>query len=216
MSDRGLSLADLDGTVHTIAALWEGMPFAEKRSLSRDFTDALDVLIEHINAPVTEDLGPVEPPAYPAERRVADLERFLDAQRRRAEALHHARKSWVAACDVGQNVADHARSVLRVAEAYERYLTDGTVPPAPAGREPFEAPPTPVAGRKDGPQSQDDVKLGTIASVVDAALAWVDRSHTHNLGGPENWRNWADEQDVALINAVLAYRGLPPLERKSM
>lgn len=190
--DRELSLADLDGTVHTIAALWEGMPYAEKKFLSRDFTDALDVLIEHINTPVTDDLGPVEPPHW------------------RAEALGFASRSWPAACDVGQNVADHARSVLRVAEAYERYLTDGTVPPAPEGRETLEAPPTPVAGR----EATRDTPTALRSAVLNAALAWVDEAHLENTVGLDNWRNWADGHDVTLIDAVLAYRGLPPLERK--
>lgn len=145
--------------------------------------------------------------SYPVDKRVKDLERMMDVQRTRAEALHHARKSWAAACDVGQNVTDHARSVTRIAQAFEKYLTDGTVHPADGGRAPLEASPTPVSERRFSyPHVQ------TVA-VLDAALAWVDQSRTHNPSGPENWRNWADDHDVDLINAVLAYRGLPPLER---
>lgn len=50
--------------------------------------------------------------------------------------------------------------------------------------------------------------------ILAAAFEWVNRAHLENPGGPENWRNWSDEHDQNLINAVLAYRGLPLLEVK--
>jgi site-specific DNA-methyltransferase (cytosine-N4-specific) len=102
-------------------------------------------------------------------------------------------------CDVGQNVTDHTRSVVRIAEAYEKYLTDGTVPPAPEGRESFEGPPTPVADMAHG--------MKHAPKILAAALAWVDGAES---GMVEPTR------DRDLIDAVRAYRGLPPLGRPKL
>lgn len=60
-----------------------------------------------------------EPAGYPAEKRIANLEGFLEARHVRREALHHARKSFE------QHTEDpwtHARDVVVVAQVFEKYL----------------------------------------------------------------------------------------------
>lgn len=210
MSDEELSLATLDGTVHTIAALWarcNAPMFCTVRDGNRDLYDALNVLMDQ----VAESERP-EPAGYPAELRIKDLEEALKVQHRRADALHHARKAWGGTMS---NDADrHARDITVIAQAFERFLTDGTVHEVPDGPEEEDA----VLAVDDVPVARRETTrdTGLRSAIIDAALTWVDESHTNNLGGPENWRNWADDKDVNLINAVLAYRGLPPLERKPM
>lgn len=221
-------MSDFEDAARRVARVWDGLNGGQRRVVNEyvgnDMYRALYALCNEVDALTkagawgdgdAPEAGAPEPPReYPAEKRIKDLEGFLDVKHVRADALHHARKSWAAACDIGQNVTDHARSVTRLAQAFERYLTDGTVHPADEGRKPFEVPPEPVAGHGQPPLSEPTVKqLGR--AVTAAALRWVGRAHLKNPGGPENWRNWSDDHDVDLINAVLAYRGLPPLERKA-
>lgn len=204
MSDEEASLA---GTVRTIAGLWEDPRDSGIWPTVNRYDPALYEALMLLVGQVREFPG-VEPAReYPAEKRVADLEGCLDAQHRRQEALHQARKSWGGT--MSEDVDRHALNVTRLAQAFEKYLTDGTVHPATEDRAPLEASPNPVEGRRF---SHSHVQT---AAVLDAALVWVDRAHLHNPSGSENWRNWANEHDIALINAVLAYRGLPPLERKA-
>lgn len=203
-------MENLADTVRMIATLWKEFDSRERGNLTRKnrpLTDALYQLCQLVelgtdgDAP-TDDSGSVDwsdvqtiPSEYPAEKRVKDLERMFDGQRTRAEALHHARKSWGGT--MSEEVDRHARNVTTLAQAFERFLTDGTVHEVPTN------PNADAGAHREYEPLQIDI--------INAALAWVDQSHTHNLGGPENWRQWADDHDKKLINAVLAYRGLPPL-----
>lgn len=78
-----------------------------------------------------ETEGEAEPVGYPAEKRVADLERFLAERNVRENALHHARKTWEIGFDSEHGPHEHARNVTTLARAFERYLTDGTVHEVP-------------------------------------------------------------------------------------
>jgi hypothetical protein len=213
----GENLNDLDSTVRTIADLWENArdkgiwPTVKRYDMG--LYEALNALMEHVNASGPIDRSAVEahelPREYPAELRVADLEGFLEARHRRVDALHHARKSWGGT--MSEDADRHARSITTIAQAFDRFLADGTaheVPtvadddPAPAVDVTYQPLADMVRGIKHAPK------------ILAAAFEWVDRAHLKNPGGPENWRNWSDDHDQALINAVLAYRGLPPLERE--
>lgn len=146
--------------------------------------------------------SPVEPEedddgdGYPVERQLADLRKMLDTRHERREALHHARKTWKV---IAGSPEEQARQLITIAQAFERYLVGDT------GRTPDPEPVVPVtpdlhatdAGRR---------------AVMNAAMTWVERAHLRNASGLENWRNWADDHDVHLINAVLRYRGMPPIE----
>jgi hypothetical protein len=214
MSDEELSLADLDGTVRTIVVLWGRLRLADRSvvmRLSPDLHDAIATLGDHVNAPVTE---PVEAPReYPVEMRVKDLEEALKAYHRRLEALHHARKAW-GEQTIATGADEQARGVLIVAQAFERFLADGTVHEIPTVPQQDDgAAPTSHLPRAT-PGGWGPLTWATLQPVLNAALAWVDHAHLKNPSGPENWRNWVDDHDVTLIDAVLAYRGLPPLERK--
>lgn len=226
-------LPDSDDDVLTLIHRWGGEMYRlaayEKEGRKDDAREAGDLagaLMRQIKAALTsttavpdEDDGAVNGApgvtgfAPPIEI-VSDGADSWTAQLTRREALQQARKSWAAACDVGQNVTDHARSVTRIAQAFERYLTDGTVHPADEGREPLESG-GPVQGRRYPDHSAGSDLEGTRAgrhAVMNAAGTWVERAHLRNPAGLENWRNWADDHDVHLINAVLRYRGMPPIE----
>lgn len=137
---------------------------------------------------------------YPAEQRVADLEKFMDARHVRETArhvretaLHHARKIYLV--NPHSNPHDRAEGVLVIARAFEQYLT-GTAPTA-----------TEVATLESGSEAGR-------AAIFSAAMTWVEVAHLRNRSGLENWRNWADDHDILLINAVLTYRGMAPLEQE--
>jgi hypothetical protein len=161
------------------------------------------------------DIPDEEQAGYPVGRQLEDLRKMLDSRHVRQDALHHARKSWTAACDV--NVADYIQSALRIAQAFEQFLLDGTVPPAPADRQPLEAPPTPVASRKKPDSLTQSTGLTSRQlrnDIVAAAVIWVEDAHVNNSAGPDNWRAWADEKDINLINRVLAYLGMPLIDQE--
>jgi hypothetical protein len=212
MSDEELSLADLGSTVRAVAALWGRLADWERVSvadMSRDLRDALDALAEHVEGQRTVEA----PREYPAELRVKDLEEALKAYHRRLEALHHARKAW-GEQTIATGADEQARGVLIVAQAFERFLADGTVHEIPTVPQQDDgAAPTSHLPRAT-PGGWGPLTWATLQPVLNAALAWVDHAHLKNPSGPENWRNWVDDHDVTLIDAVLAYRGLPPLERK--
>lgn len=210
MLDENASVEDI---ARTIAALREaprdtGIWPTVKR-YDEELSDALDALV--LSLTPAKRRPPVPEPAeagYPAEKRVADL----NVEYRRREALHHAREAW------GGTMSDdadrHARHITTLAAAFDRFLADGAVHQVPD--EPQEGEADPAGEPAVTYQPLADVVRGIkhAPKILAAAIEWVDKSHMRNLGGPENWRNWADDHDVALIDAVLAYRGLPPLERK--
>jgi len=137
----------------------------------------------------------------------------------RREGLREAVISW------GPAVGDfdkHARQVTLLARVFTNFLAAGTVRVQGEAREPAQDVPVPVpvpvppevsAHLRDLKNDFNRVTTQGPA-VIEAALRWTDRAHLKNASGPENWRNWADDHDIALINAVLAYRGMEPLERK--
>jgi hypothetical protein len=202
MGDEELSLEDLDGTVRTIVALWGRLRPADRSvvmRLSPDLHDALAMLGQHAT-----DKAPRKgsPP--------------MEVWNRRAEALRHARKAWGGT--MSEDGDRHARNITALAQAFDRFLVDGTV---------HEVPDDAADGASDV-RDVRDARVEFADALVEAsqytweghrkvhaaALAWVDRAHLKNPSGLENWRNWSDEHDQNLIDAVLAYRGLPPLERK--
>lgn len=214
-------MSDFDDAARAVAQVWDGLNGGQRRMVNEhvghDLYRALHALTgagtwDDRDAPEAE--APEPPREYPAEKRVADLEKFLADQHRRADALHHARKSWGGT--MSEDPDRHARNVTTIAAAFDRFLADGTVHEVPDAPQEGEADPVgePIVTHQPLADMVRGIKHAP--KILAAALQWVDESHTNNLGGPENWRNWADDKDVNLINAVLAYRGLPPLERKPM
>lgn len=203
-----LSLENLGETVKTVAALWErpeteAIRRAMRRSpAQRDLSDALDQLA----AFVKEATGADGPPPL---RMPTGPDEFA-----RPQALERAIAVWQAMPRATVASADeHARAVTTLAAAFTRFMTDGTVheiPDAPRQADAAES----HRYREVQEARPDGVKLSVIAEVVDAAKSWADRVHFMNPAGLENWRNWADEHDIKLLNAILAYEGLPPLEPK--
>lgn len=129
----------------------------------------------------------------------------------RREALHLAVQSW-GEPNGEWYATQQADAVISIAREFEAYLSGEPQPDA--GNDTPEAP-TAVQASDFVRSFQDFSRRVQHAPIVlRAALDWVDRAHLSNTSGPENWRNWADDHDVNLINAVLALKGLPPLERK--
>lgn len=149
------------------------------------------------------------------QREVKKLKAVLDIRHVRDNALHQARESWGPAVP-GEEFNSHAEHVTKLAAAFAAFLTDGTVAGeqnADGGADepsPYQPPPPPPGL----PSLLTDWArvMRETPKVVEAAVRWVDAAHLQNTAGPNNWRNWADEKDVNLINAVLAYRGLEPIE----
>lgn len=203
-------MSNFDDAARAVARVWDGLNGGRRRTVNEhvghDLYRALHALGNEIDALTragTWDDGdapeagvPETPREYPAELRVTDLENALKAQHRRDNALHHARKTWpvIATC-----ADEQAHQVTLIAQAFDRFLADGAV---------HEVPDAPEDAAPEAPAEL------IRSTVMRAALAWVDRAHLQNPSGLENWRNWSDDHDQALINAVLAYRGLPPLEVK--
>lgn len=116
---------------------------------------------------------------------------------RRTDALQAAVRSW-GEPGPRHTVELHAQFVTFLAEAFDMFLITGA-----------------VHGVKTAePEPAHPDQQGTIIPVIEAATAWVDHAHENNPAGPENWRHWADNHDIALINAVRAMRGQQPLEGK--
>lgn len=205
-------MSNFDDAARAVVRVWDGLNGGQRRTVNEhaghDLYRALHALGNEVDALTRagtwNDGGapeagvPETPREYPAELRVTDLENALKAQHRRDNALHHACKSW-GKPDDATDADGHALDVLVVAAAFDRFLADGTV---------HEVPDAPEDAAPEAPTEL------IRSTVMRAALAWVDRAHLRNPSGLENWRNWSDEHDQALINAVLAYRGLPPLERR--
>lgn len=199
----------LSDVARLVGRLWMELDPAALAAVRRYDVDLFNALhqLTVLVVSETEPVKPVEAPReYPAEMRVTDLENALKAQHRRGDALHQARKSWGGT--MSEDADRHARNITTIAQAFDRFLADGTaheMPDAPqeGGNADLEPPygPTVREGRN---------------GIIKAALAWVDRAHLKNPMGPENWRNWSDDHDQDLIDAVLAYKGLPPLERKKL
>jgi len=143
---------------------------------------------------------------------------------RREFALHEAVESWGRPePEVGQDVESHAQLVTFLAATFAGFLADGTVhdtpnalgdtqpdmPPEaePQPHAPFD-PANPLASLTEWAQ-----RMREAPNVVAAAAAWVDEAHENNQSGPENWRNWADDKDIRLINAVRIYRGQEPIDQ---
>jgi len=154
-----------------------------------------------------------------------------NSQRRRFDALHEARKGWGAA--TAESAEQYAHRVTAIAAALDAFVAAGTVYTIPDPPQPHREPaaPFPPSGERLDPRThnrdtaeglanlaetvqQNFHRLHWTPTVVAAAVAWVQRAHLNNLAGPENWRTWADDHDIDLINAVLNYLGKPDLERK--
>lgn len=126
-----------------------------------------------------------------------------DGRKDRRQALAEACASWGG--PDGQTVTEHAHEVTRLAAAFAAFLTDGAVHPNP--NMPDESTPDESSGLFADLQR----RAVHTPRVIAAALRWVDDAHENSLSGPENWRNWADDKDINLINAVREYRGLEPI-----
>lgn len=140
---------EIEQAARDVAAEWDALNGDQRRGVN-DYAGrglykalhALGVKIEAANADhahgVTVDEGVNRSPGvtgcgatpealgYPAEKRVADLEQFLDRRHVRENALHHARKLWVLDY-THSDVHTVASEVTTLAQAFEQYLTDGTV-----------------------------------------------------------------------------------------
>ena len=208
-AQESLELATLDSTVRRVAALWTSLDGRERGNLTRKdraLTNALYALVEHLagqkfERPAVHPEPEPEPEGYPAEKRIADLEGFLEARHVRREALHHARKSFEQHTEDPWN---HARDVVAVAQVFEKYLTGNTGD---------EEPTSTVATVTTWP-GPDFPTRPDIAAVITAAVIWADRAHFLNPSGPENWRRWSDEHDQELINAVAVLTGRPQINNK--
>jgi hypothetical protein len=148
-----------------------------------------------------------------------------NSQRRRSDALHQAREGWGTA--TAETAEQYAYRVTFIASALDAFVAAGTVHPVPG---PSRTRQESAAGRLDprthsrgtpegltalGKAMQEGIHRATWTPVVvDAAVDWVRRAHLDHPAGAEHWRIWADEQDIALMNAVLNYLNRPTLERK--
>lgn len=128
-------------------------------------------------------------------------------QRIRAAALGLAVKAW--SDPHGLTSIEHAEKVAEVAGTFAAFLADddGADDPGPCQ-------PPPPSGLPGLPGMFADWArvMRETPKVVEAAVHWVDAAYLQNTTGLNNWRNWADEKDINLINAVLAYRGQEPLQ----
>lgn len=150
MTEEELSLIDLGTTTVAVAKLWRGLSYGQRsgvKTMSHDLYDALCQLLDFVEeeenrqrrqgladtVPVVAPVPLTEPESlgYPLEEQVADLKRAMELRRVRGETLHHARKLWV--LDYGDQADVHAvaHKVTTLAQAFEHYLTDGTVHEVP-------------------------------------------------------------------------------------
>ena len=127
-------------------------------------------------------------------------------RRIREKALSQARKSWKVIKGAPEQ---HADSIVRIAQVFERYLTTGQAYD-PQTVEPDE----PVTPTKPTWPGADFPTRPDIAAVIAAAVIWADLAHFVNPLGRENWRHWADEKDEDLINAVAVLTGRPRIDNK--
>lgn len=137
----------------------------------------------------------------------------------RATALHLAARSW-GEPDSGDAVDWHADNVTRLASMFADYIAAGTVyvDPTNPQREAVtlsdgEAAPAAPSGPVIDGLFDTVRRVMNTQPILDAAFRWVDEAHTNNAAGPDNWRRWADDKDMRLINAVLRYRGQEPIDQ---
>jgi hypothetical protein len=221
-------MTSIDITALRVTEAWMSAANDVRTSLDDvdpNLTGALDKLVDVFNTPAaaattTGPAADAEPPGYPAEKRIADLEKFIDDRHLRENALHHARKAWGEAGE-GSYPNQHADDIVLIAQTFERYLRgealdrqDVKAPAAEESKSELVSIP-PVFGLANFGAALADLQRFSVngPKVMTAALEWVDRAHLNNSAGLDYWRNWADDHDIKLIDAVLALKGLPPLER---